>query len=74
MISVHLTKSAANAAAKKHLRKLCGVNSNKEAKEKEESGEGEYHEGVGTKRLFVGSMKRKKGVVRVQTQWWKVGK
>lgn len=74
MISVHTTKSSANAAAKRHLRKLCGIKSSKDAKEMEESGEGGYHEGVGTRSLFVGSMKREEGVVRVQTQWWKVKK
>lgn len=72
VISVHISKAAANVAAKKHLRRLCGVKSRKDAEAKTEAGG--YHEGVGTKGLFVGSMKMKEGYVRVETQWWKVGK
>lgn len=72
VISVHISKAAANVAAKKHLRRLCGVKSRKDAGAKIEAGG--YHEGVGTKALFVGSMKMKEGYVRVETQWWKVEK
>lgn len=71
VVSVHLSKAAANAAAKKHLRKLCRVKSRKDAEARQEAGG--YHEGVGTKGLFVGSMKTKEDYVRVETQWWKVG-
>lgn len=72
VISVHSSKAAANVAAKKHLRRLCGVRSKKDAEAKAEAGG--FHEGVGTKGLFVGSMKMKEQYVRVETQWWKVKK
>lgn len=72
VISVHMSKAAANAAAKQHLRRICRVKSKKDAKAKMEAGG--YYEGVGTKGLFVGSMKMKEEYVRVETQWWEAGK
>lgn len=65
-----MSKAAANAAAKQHLRRIRRVKSKKDAKAKVEAGGR-----VGTKGLFVGSMKMKEEYVMVGdsvVEGWKI--
>jgi hypothetical protein len=52
IISVFSSKGAANALAKKHLRKVCGIKNAEEAQAREG-----YHEGLAPRSLFSGTMK-----------------
>lgn len=80
VISVHATKLSANAAAKAHLRKTCGVEDwSSSDGEYRDDDNNEYHEGVGARGVFVGFMQKqlKRGgvdFVRVETKLWSVEK
>lgn len=70
VISLFAKRDAANAAAKKHLRKLCGVKNTEDAKTRQG-----YHEGSVSRSLFVGTMEipgPPVGFVKVLVSRWTI--